>query len=177
MKTKIKPFAKALYEIAKEQFNQKDYLDLSLAIIDLLKNDNKILNYLGSYEVKFEDKKELIKELTHGFKYYFNWLCILVEQGNGRHIHEFINGYINIYNEKNGIVKGYAWTTEWLDIKVIEKLGKNISKKINKKVMFENRINKDLIGGIRLEVEDNVWDNTVKGKLMEILKKGSENNE
>lgn len=175
---KAKQYSQAIYEIAKENNLEKDYLELSLAIIDVGNHDPNLFNYLGSPDVNHEDKKNLLKEIVEDKNnYYIHWLFILIDSGRTKYLSDYIKDYINLYNKEHGIVKGYAWTTEPIDQKTINKLQELMSKKVDKEVMIENRIDKTIIGGIKLEVGDNIWDNTIKNKLLQLLKEGSEKNE
>lgn len=175
---KAKQYAQAIYELAKENNLVNDYLDLSLALIDVGNHDPNLFEYLGSPNVNHEDKKNLIQEIvTDDNKFYLHWLFILIDSGRTKYIRDYISEYINLYNEENGVVKGYAYTTEPIDQATISKLQELMSTKIDKDVMIENKIDKTIIGGIKLEVGDDVWDNTIKNKLLQLLKEGSEDNE
>ncbi len=167
-------YAQAIYEIAKEENLTKDFLDISLAIIDAYNNEQNLQTYMSSTSVTHEEKKELVKELTNDYQYYMNWLFLAIDAGKSKYIKHFINEYINLYNQENNIVKGYAWTTTPLDQSSIKKIEKATSKKINKEVMIENKIDKEIIGGIKLEIGDDIWDNSIKNKLLQLLKEGSE---
>ena len=173
---KARQYTQAIYDIADENNQIKDYLNLSLAIIDVGLHNDKLFSYLGHPEVDPNDKKEIISDLTSEYEYYKNWLYVIIDSGKSKYIKEYINDFIKIYNEQNNIIKGYVWTTEPIDKELSLQLEKLVSKKIDKKVMLENRINKEIIGGIKLEVGDNVWDNSIKNKLMQLLKEGSEKN-
>ncbi len=177
MKLKTKQYGQAIYDIAKENNQVDDYLDLAIALIDAGNHNEELFNYLGSGNVSFEDKVTLVKDITQGNEYFSNWILILLESGKGKYLREYINAYINIYNEEHGISNGYVWTTEPINQDIINKFEELVSKKLDKKIKLQNKINKQIIGGIRLEVGDNVWDNTIKSKLLQLLKEGSEANE
>lgn len=168
-------YSEAIYEIAKEENLVEDYIQLSLAIINVSNEDEKIFNYLSSNEITSNEKKDLIKELTCDYELYNNWLNILIDSGKSKFIKEYIKELINIYNKEQGIVKGCAYTTSFIDNDLLKQLEKSSSEKIGKKVMLVNKLDKELIGGIRLEINDDVWDNSIKNKLKQLLKEGSDN--
>ncbi len=177
MKVKARQYAQAIYEVAKENNQVNDYLDLAIAIIDSANHNPQLFEYLGSGSVSTSEKSTLVKDITESNKYFNNWLMILIESGKGRYLRDYINELINIYNEEHGISNGYVWTTEPIDQSIINKFEELVSKKIDQKVKLQNKINKEIIGGVKLEVGDNVWDNTIKNKLLQLLKEGSETNE
>ena len=170
----IKQYSQAIYELASENKLMNKYIDLSLALINVSGSNEKVFVYLSSPDVNHDQKKELIEQIVGEYKYYKNWLNILVDAGKSRHILNCIEEFIHIYNKENNIVEGYAWTTEPLKQEVINTIEKKVTKKINKKVMIKNKIDKQLIGGIKLEIGDDVWDNTIKNKLVQLIKEGEE---
>ncbi len=177
MKVKTRQYAQAIYEVAKESNQVNDYLDLAIALIDAGNHNPELFDYLASGSVALNEKSVLIKDITQGNEFFSNWLLILLESGKGRYLREYINEYINMYNEEHGISNGYVWTTEPIDQSVISKFEELLSKKLDKEIKLQNKINKEIIGGVKLEVGDNVWDNTIKNKLLQLLKEGSETNE
>ena len=170
MEIKTKQYAQAIYDIANESGQLNDYLDLAVAIIDAANHNDGLLEYLGTASVDIEEKKVLIKDITNGYEYFNNWLLILLESGKGRYLRDYISAFINIYNEEHDIENGYVWTTEPITQEVVGKFEKVLSEKLDKTIKLENRINNEIIGGVRLEVGDNVWDNTIKNKLKQLLK-------
>lgn len=177
MKVKTRQYAQAIYDIAIEEKLIEDYVDLAIAIIDAGNHNAELFKYLASGSISINDKSVLIKDITQGNEFFANWLLILLESGKARYLREYINEFINMYNEANGISNGYVWTTEPIDQTIINKFEEALSKKLDKVVKLQNKINKEIIGGIKLEVGDNVWDNTIKNKLLQLLEKGSEVNE
>lgn len=172
---KAKQYAQAIYDLAKENNLDKEYLDLSLAIIDVANHEPKLFEYIGSPNTNHEDKKNLLTQIIEdNNKYYLHWLFILIESGRTKYMRDYINEYINLYNEEHNIIKGYAYTIEPIDKEMTNKFQELMSKKLNKEVMIENKIDKTIIGGIKLEVGDDVWDNTIKNKLIQLVQKGSE---
>lgn len=174
---KKREYAQAIYDIAKEEDQIEKYLDVSLAIIDVCNSNKDIHAYLSSPSVDIIDKKRLISKIVSKPVFYKNWLYIIIESKNSKFIKEYISEYINIYNKHHNITKGFVWTTKYIDQNTIDRLEKQISKKINKKVMIENKIDKELIGGIKLQIGDDIWDNSIRSKLEQLLDKRSEKSE
>lgn len=166
---KVRNFTKALYDVAFDEDKVEDYVDLSLAIINVANSNEKIFPYFSSTNVNHQDKLKVIKDLCSDNIYYANWLSILIESGKSRRIREHIEDFIKLYQEKNNITEAEVWTTVEVDAKTLKTLENVISKKIDKKVIAKNKIDKELIGGIKVKVDDQVWDNSIKKKLNELI--------
>ncbi len=177
MKIKARQYAQAIYDASNEINNLQDTVDLAIAFIDALNHEDKLSTYLSSGSIAINDKSALINDISQGNEYFANWLLILIETGKSRYLREYVDEFINLYNNNHGISKGYVWTTEPIDQSIINKFEELLSKKLDKEIKLQNKINKQIIGGVRLEVGDNVWDNTIKSKLLQLLEKGSELNE
>lgn len=64
-----------------------------------------------------------------------------------------------------GAVEGYVESALALGSSEISELSGAIGAKLGKEVMLENRINSDLVGGVRVFVDNRLIDYSVKGRL------------
>lgn len=64
-----------------------------------------------------------------------------------------------------GAVEGYVESALALGATEISELSSAIGAKLGKEVMLENRINSDLVGGVRVFVDNRLIDYSVKGRL------------
>lgn len=40
-----------------------------------------------------------------------------------------------------------------------------LEKKIHTKIILENEVNEEILGGLQIKIEDKIWDNSIKGKI------------
>lgn len=75
--------------------------------------------------------------------------------------HDFINNYY----KDHGVSLGQVYSVNELDDKTLIELQKTFSDLLKYDVVFENIIDKDLIGGVKVIVGDHIWDGTYKAKV------------
>ncbi|WFQ93805.1 F0F1 ATP synthase subunit delta [Mycoplasma feriruminatoris] len=170
----INNYATALYNIAVKEKLVDTYIVQVDALIQCLKDKddfNKILAYSNN-----EEKKQAVLVIENTFSpfgfdiYLINALKILVENQlfiNTRMILKAL--YKKLLAYKN-IVLGEVYSTELLTKTQLSAIKKKISNKVNKKVELVNKIDKTLIGGVKVSVGGKVFDGSIKAKL-EALKK------
>lgn len=96
----------------------------------------------------------------------YNVLLILFDKGKMTELENIHEDFIDLYNEhfsqEHVVVESvYKLTSDELD-----DVGKFFIKKTGlKKLMIENEVNEDLIGGIRVFIDTKVYDASVRGQL------------
>ncbi|QVK02703.1 F0F1 ATP synthase subunit delta [Mycoplasma mycoides] len=172
--TTINNYATALFNIAVKEKLVDDYIIQVDALIKSLKDKDEF-NKLVSFSNK-QEKQDAILIIENTFSsfgfdiYLINALKILVENQlfiNARMILKVL--YKKLLAYKN-IVLGEVYSTKKLTKTQLNAIKKKISNKVNKKVELVNKIDPTLIGGIKVSVEDKVFDGSIKAKL-EALKK------
>ena len=103
-------------------------------------------------------------------QYVLNFLKLLVQSRRIRYIDDIIKSYINLSNQYLGIEEGTIYTPYKLTDQQIQDIEKAISQKENKKVTLKVSIDPSLLGGIKVQIANRIYDGTIKNKV-EMLKK------
>lgn len=149
---------------------EKDFSELSG---DLTKAQSVIFNVpefvliLNSNRVEFERKKAALQAVLKNSisKQAHNFLLILIRDGHLNELALILDLAHKFDLEKSGSVEATAESAVALDSAQIKKLNDIIAKKIEKKIILNNIINKNLIGGLRVKVGDTVIDASLLGKI------------
>ncbi len=124
------------------KFNKKNFIESILHIINMYIIDNYIINKIVS--VIFED------DMFFFIKYIFLFLE-------------------NMYEKDNNILKIYIYSSNKISDKNLNIIKKNFSEKYIKfKVIFILKINKKLIAGFKVLVNDLVYDFSLLNKIKKI---------
>ncbi|MDR0928005.1 MAG: ATP synthase F1 subunit delta [Ignavibacteria bacterium] len=163
-------YAKAIYPVAKEGgFSEILISDLS-KIISLLKSSKDLRLLVHSPVIPHNKKlrifEEIFKEHITGITY--NFLMLLVSKGREGIIAGIHRCFVMLYNAENGILVCQITTATELDASAKLKLEERIATASNMKVFAEYDIDKSIIGGMRVRIEDWVYDASIRNKLKEL---------
>ena len=165
-------YAESLFDLAKEENQVTQYLDDIKLVGEVLDSDPQIVQFFNHVLIE-NDKK--IQLLDHSFKgnvdqYVLNFLKLLVQSRRIRYIDDIVKSYINLSNQYLGIEEGVIYTPYELTDQQIQDIEKAISQKENKKVTLKVSIDPSLLGGIKVQIANRIYDGTIKNKV-EMLKK------
>lgn len=167
-------YAEGLFYLAVE----KDKVSLYKEQIDfVLESFDKalILPFLKSYKINKQIKKELIKNVFDKQldQYILNFILLLIDKGRIAYYKDIFKAFHNLCNEELKIKEGIIETARPFDDESIKKLEETLSNQ-KYKVILKSKINKDLISGFRITLQDEVIDNTMKQRIKqmeEVLKR------
>jgi len=160
-------YAKAIYEIASETNKiEKLYEELNV-VMEVYEKDSDFKNYIDHPLIKKSEKKEFILKIFSG-KFEedtMNILGYLIEKNRLSYIRSIIVEFLKIYYAKNSIVEAEATFA----IKPVEaqiaKLTKQLERRTNKKVKLTTKVDKSILGGIVVRIEDEIIDASVRREL------------
>ena len=88
----------------------------------------------------------------------------------GNELHKILEEYVKISNAELGIEEGIVYSTEKLTKAQIDKIEKKLSEVTKVKVELVNRIDERLIGGIKVVLNDSVYDGSLRSKIESLRK-------
>lgn len=165
-------YALSLFDVGVElDMLQEFYKELSL-LDDIFQREKDLLKILNHPRIKNNEKKDLINRVFRDklSREILNFIHLLIDRRRIGYIIGIINEYIEIYNKYQNIVRVVAITAIPMDQNLISKMINTLSKRLNKKVELSNKINKAIIGGVLLKIENKQIDGTLKGQLESMAK-------
>jgi F-type H+-transporting ATPase subunit delta len=165
-------YAESLFDLAKEENKVTQYLDDIKLVGEVLGSDPQIVQFFNHVLIENEKKIQLLDQSFKGNvdQYVLNFLKLLVQSRRIRYIDDIIKSYINLSNQYLGIEEGTIYTPYKLTDQQIQDIEKAISQKENKKVTLKVSIDPSLLGGIKVQIANRIYDGTIKNKV-EMLKK------
>lgn len=160
-------YSSALLSLAISENKVSEYKESILDLLSIFKNENDISKYLESYFVTINDKYKMVDELTKNYqlKYLNSFLKLLTKKHRIFIYDKIAKDFIEIANEKLGILEGIIYSVNPLSKNEIDKVKVVVSKKINQEVELKNLIDESLIGGAKVVVHDRIFDGSISGKL------------
>lgn len=165
-------YAKALIDTSVEKNSFEQVSNDVQLIFDSLKGSRELRSVLLSPIIKEEKKVAILDEIFKSkiSNEIMNFLKFIVEKNREDLLVDILRRYIDLKNEKLGIVEvdvisGYEMTD---DQKM--KLGAKLEERTGKKVVLNYSLDEDLIGGFKLKLKDTVIDASVKYQLEKLKK-------
>ena len=165
-------YAESLFDLAKEENKVTQYLDDIKLVGEVLGSDPQIVQFFNHVLIENDKKIQLLDQSFKGNvdQYVLNFLKLLVQSRRIRYIDDIVKSYIKLSNQYLGIEEGTIYTPYKLTDQQIQDIEKAISKKENKKVTLKLSIDSSLLGGIKVQIANRIYDGTIKNKV-EMLKK------
>lgn len=134
---------------------------------DILNKESKLFQILKHPRINKVEKKEIIdkvfrKDISQEIK---NFFYIIIDKRRENSILEIVDEFNIQYNEYKNIVNVEAITAVEMDDRAKENLIKNLQKKMNKTIILTNKVDKSIIGGVILKLNNQFMDNTLKTQL------------
>jgi len=167
-----KRYALALYEVAEEKGKVEEYLKDLQEIVLLMKNDVEFLRVIKHPKIGTSAKKEMFTrifkdKIDEGL---LSFLLILIEKGRILFVEENLKEMEKIHLKRTNTLLAEVKTVIPLMETERENLRLKLSKIYDKKILFDEKLDKKVIGGVYIRIGDDVIDGTVKSKLEEMKK-------
>lgn len=168
MSLDTKRYAQDLLEMARQENKEDLYFQQFNLLNNGLNSSEPLRKYIDSDQYTSQEKKDKLVE-TFGDALDTNVLntFFLVSKTINKHhtelllIHDFIQHYYQI----RGILFGAVYTVNKLDEKSVSDIEKAISDRLEHPVKLENKLDEDMVGGIKVIVDDYVWDGSYRTRL------------
>ena len=172
MSVVVDRYAESLFDLAKEENKVTQYLDDIKLVGEVLDSDPQIVQFFNHVLIENDKKIQLLDQSFKGNvdQYVLNFLKLLVQSRRIRYIDDIVKSYIKLSNQYLGIEEGMIYTPYELTDQQIQDIEKAISQKENKKVTLKVSIDPSLLGGIKVQIANRIYDGTIKNKV-EMLKK------
>lgn len=167
MESLITRYASAIVSLASEDKKLSEYKQAFSELDVFLIENPDVKKFLESYFVKNEQKYVVVDELCSSYKlkHLSNYIKLLTSKHLIIRFHEIYMAINKQINFELGIDEGIIYSVEMLEQSQIKNIETAISKKRGHKVELKNKIDKNLIGGVRVVVHDHIYDGSIKGKL------------
>ena len=171
-----KNYAQALIELTAGNLNlQETFLAEIKAVNESFDKIRNSWEFFNSPGISKDEKKGVIKKLFTGQinEKVLNLLFLLIDNKRFNILPEIQNQLNKLVNKSRGTVIAEVYSAVDIDTNTLEKLKQSIENTIghNEKVEVESKIEHSLIGGIKVKINDLVYDGSIKGRLESLKQK------
>ena len=167
LNSRAKKLAVILLQSAKES-NKAQEVHVSLKkIILLLRKDARFRLLLLSKRISIEKKTTILRNVLDHYvdQLVIEFLGIISKEFSLELVKHVFKVYENLYKKEDGIVFVTAHLAHTLDDSEIEKLQNKLESSLNKKTELNIEVNRELLGGIKLRIENTFLDASVKNQM------------
>lgn len=162
-----RPYARALFELAREQGRlDAVHADL-LELARLLEQESDYQALLDRHQLSPENRKDLWRELLEGHAdpLTLRFIYLLVDKQRGRQLGDIIQAFTLLYREAQGITTLDIIAAHPLTDAQVQALVERFSKKIGGRIQATQKVDPALLGGFQVRVGDVVYDYSVNHQL------------
>lgn len=160
-------YAKALFELAQEKnVLAETVADLRQAKI-VFTESKDLFSLLENPKFTSEKKNELISSIFAGAQpIIVDAFKVLLDKKRINETVSVIDSFIQIANDESGVADATVLSTEALTEDEIERISTTFAKKVGKNSLnITNEIDPSIMGGIKLIIGNQIYDNTIVSKL------------
>lgn len=163
-------YALSLYEVAKDEKQEKGYLEELTAVCGVFRETPDFLKLLTTPSIAFEDKQNVLKRVFEGRiqPFLLNFLMLITEKGRVGLIFEMREAYKGQYYFENNIAEVCAVTAVPMSDALREKLKNKMQAVTGRQVVLETSVDPEIIGGIVVKVNNEQFDTSLRTRISEI---------
>ena len=153
-------YAEALYGAAKDLGEVEEIRDEITQIDQILRKSRDFSELFLNPAISAAEKKNILKNVFDGRvqKEVLNFMYILVDKGR-------TTGYCRLMDDAEGISEGVIYSAYPVTDEQLQKFEAETSRLFRRKVHLKNRVDKSLLGGVRLFVDGKMIDASAQHKL------------
>ena len=166
-------YGRALYALAEETGRTEDFRQELTALREIFDSEETFCELLANPGVTRNEKKQILKDVFEGrvSTDVFSFLCILIDKHRVHYLDRIVSEYIRIDDEEHRIGEGVIYSAVPLTDEQISSFEDKAGALLQKKVSLENVIDKSLIGGVKLFLDDRLVDASLRTELEKLGRK------
>ncbi len=161
-------YSRALFEVANETNeldkiendvkNFQSLFDSSQEIKNFIKNPTQTINTQNSVIILLSDKLGFSKNLK-------NFFLLLVKKRRIFFIKKISENFLRLCSQKRGEVKASLISSKELSKTELDSISKDLSTSMGLSIIFDYKVDTELIGGLKLQLGSFMIDTSIRNKL------------
>ena len=161
-------YSRALFEVLKENKEQDKAEQDIINFQKLINSSFEINNFFKDPTQSISNQNKIVEILANKLtfsKILKNFLLLLIEKRRIFFVKKIFKSFLKLCSEKRGEVKASLILSKELSQSEIERINNDFSERMGLKLKFDHKVNKDLIGGLQLQLGSLMIDTSIKNKL------------
>jgi len=158
-------YAEALFSLSVEEQQLSAVEEAFRQFLDA--KDADVTKFLNHPKVTKEQKKEVLKSVVNN-TLFLHFLYVLIDKVRMDHVEDCYQEFTTILHNQNKIMEVQVYSQKALTSEELSNLKVSIGKKHNRTVTIENVVDAKILGGLRIEYDGHVLDQTINNYLHEL---------
>ena len=161
-------YSRALFEVCKE-FNELEKVqnDVNNFLL-ILNSSSEIENFIKNPTQNFEHNSSVVNILSDNLKFsknLKNFLLLLIEKRRIFFVNKIIESFLRLCSQKRGEIKASLISSKELSQTELNYISSDLSKSMGSTLKFDYKVDKELIGGLKLQLGSIMIGTSIKNKL------------
>ena len=163
-------YSQALFDLALEHKKLDEFKNNSLDLLEILTQNPHFLKTLSSRQVLKEEKKKFLDKIFANKvePLLLVGLKVMIDHNKFYSLEKTLSELNSLINKKLNLKEGIVYSAKALKNEDIKNITKKLEKKFNSKIELKNLVDKKLIDGIKVIIDNNVIDNSILLKLQKL---------
>jgi F-type H+-transporting ATPase subunit delta len=168
-----KRYATSLFAIAKETKKVNEIKEQMGVLRVAFGQDGQIIDLLTVPRMSLTKKKEIFSSIVKGTDESLqNTLLLMIEKKYIHYWKELFDAYEVLVDQDEGVSTSVVYSAVPLSAKDLEHVSEVFSKKIGRqKLVIENIVEPSLLGGLRVQIGNRVYDGTIQNQLTKLARR------
>jgi F-type H+-transporting ATPase subunit delta len=163
-------YAEALYGLAQEQASVDEIESAYQQVLTDIAGVPAVSRFLAHPLVSRERKNEMIGKAFPALPGHLrNLIRLLIRNGREDYLDLIYEEFLILRAEEEGVIRVQVATAQEFSPEDRDRLTDRLAQALGRRVTLEERLDPNLLGGVRLEVDGTVIDGTLRAKLEGLL--------
>lgn len=160
-------YATALFELAQEKHLVDTWQGQMEGVKSVFAQNKDYISFFGHYRIANQAKKEVLRNVFQDKvdKDVLNFLLLLVDKKRIKQILGIATSFHSICNASKNVKEGYVYSVKTLAQHDKASIEAAVGEKLGCRVDLVNRIDRTLISGVKVIVEDQVIDGSLRYRM------------
>ena len=161
-------YSRALFEVSRDSDdldkvesdikNFKLIYDKNLEVRNFIKDPSQIITEQNKLVILISDKLNFSKNVQ-------KFLLLLIEKRRIFFVNKIIESFLRLCSQKRGEIKASLISSKELSQTELNDISTDLSKSMGSTLKFDYKVDKELIGGLKLQLGSIMIDTSIKNKL------------
>ena len=161
-------YSRALFEVSQES-NDLDKVENDVKNLKLIYDSNlEVRNFIKDPSQIITEQNKLVNLISDKLNFSKNvqkFLLLLIEKRRIFFVNKIIESFLRLCSQKRGEIKASLISSKELSQTELNDISTDLSKSMGSTLKFDYKVDKELIGGLKLQLGSIMIDTSIRNKL------------